>query len=345
MPSFLNDTPFLRLLRGEDVTKSLNPIQLLKNIRDVLESVTRLGPSGKVASLAHGPVTKHFFCFLVYTDLFWHDSPPNSSPRPKTLQGPRNDLADVLRAFGYVHDDPRYVLLTDFDCEYGGADIPAQNTSRAAIVSVNLPLACVTPLTAVHQLERLRNFINSLESDDKAIIYFAGHGVAEMRQPNGPSYQALLATDTEHTSSIIDDRTLQTEIFGNLKPGTALVVVLDACSSENILGLPNSSKTPKKGRFLRWRSNPEHEIILVAAAQAGQRAYSQALVDGEPMHGVLTSVLLDYIGIHQTMDIEALKVHLRDQCSQRTEREEAGRQEPVVSLSNPSIRRLVLSAS
>ncbi|KAG8907106.1 hypothetical protein FRB99_005361 [Tulasnella sp. 403] len=331
MPHLLFD---LRLGHILDLVQRLaHPTQLFEPVFGLLYD--RLNPSGKVASLSEGSPTKYFICTLTYPGLNWPGSEDS-----KTIVGPKHDLESVLRSIGFVHGDPMFVVITDFDWMYDGVSVQAQRTTRVDIE------------------QAMRDFIASLSSHDKAFILFSGHGEVVTIPRSGlqaqgraalmpalPSHdqlestQALLATDFKHSESAISSSVLRNLIVDALPPGAALVVVIDACSSGNILQLPGPNNDQGGGMFLKPR--PPNEIILIAGAEIGKRAYSEILPSG-CFGGVLTDRVLAYIGDHPNTDVNGLRTYLTEECRKLTKHEGGGPQQPVVSLSNPSIGQVAL---
>ncbi|KAG8907104.1 hypothetical protein FRB99_005359 [Tulasnella sp. 403] len=241
-----------------------------------------------------------------------------------------------------AHGDPRFVVLTDFKWTYAGTTVEPQPTTRNDI--------------------SLSHFISSLDKDDKALIYFAGHGV--LLENEMPSYQALVATNPEYKHSLIDAPALKDAIFGSLRSAAALVstvvtkIALDACCSGNIISLPTTDRATKKG----LENTVGNEIILIAAAQRDGRAFSTRIGGSETHHlrGVMTHHLLNYLRgwpflrfkelsdsnkvllEYPIAKVERLRMHLERECTAATQKDVGGPQKPVISLSHRSIKRLTL---
>jgi hypothetical protein len=163
----------------------------------------------------------------------------------------------------------------------------------------------------------LREFLDTTQDADIAVVYYAGHGI----QVGDTNYMipvdARLATETD-----VQDETVSLDrIMQSLQPAKRLrLVLLDSCRENPFVNRMRVSKRARSlGRGLA-RVEPENNTLVAYAAKGGQVAD-----DGPGEHSPFTSALLNHLAV-PGLDVRLALGRVRDEVIKNT----SNKQEPFV---------------
>ena len=134
-----------------------------------------------------------------------------------------------------------------------------------------------------HQLDWLRNVMETFNGRASAIVYYAGHGVPDER-----SHASFLLPSDGYPTNMKSAYSLDElyQILGNM-PAQSITVFLDACFSGSKRGEGMIAST--RGVALKAkRSAPKGNMVVFSAAQNDETAYPYK----EQEHGMFTYYLL-----------------------------------------------------
>ena len=163
----------------------------------------------------------------------------------------------------------------------------------------------------------LRDFGDSAEGAEWAVVFFAGHGI----EVNGTSY--LIPTDAElkRESHISDEAISLTQVQAKVDAAGKLgLVILDSCRNNPFLARMVRSNTTRSLTRGLSPVEPEGNVLVVYSAKHGTTAE-----DGTGDHSPFTEALLANIE-EPGLEINFLFRKVRDRVREKT----AKRQEPFL---------------
>jgi Caspase domain len=172
----------------------------------------------------------------------------------------------------------------------------------------------------------LREFSDSAQDADIAVMYYAGHGIQVGDMNYMIPVDARLATEND-----VQDETVSLDrIMMSMQSAKRLrLVLLDSCRENPFLNRMKVSRATRSlGRGLA-RVEPENNTLVAYAAKGGQVA-----ADGTGEHSPFTSALLKYLAV-PGLDVRLALGRVRDEVLKNT----GNKQEPFVygSLGGESI--------
>src|SRR5262245_38060368 len=214
---------------------------------------------------------------------------------------------------------------------------PARDSAAIAKMFKDVGFNSVTirqDLGVVDFKRALRDFADSAQDDDVAVVYYAGHGIQVGDMNYMIPVDARLATEIDAQDEAISlDRILMT-----LQSAKRLrLVLLDACRDNPFLSrMKVSSVTRAVTRGLA-RVEPENNSLVAYAAKNGQIAQ-----DGTGEHSPFTTALLKHLPV-AGLDVRLALGRVRDDVLQST----GNKQEPFVygSLGGDAVSLAPLTAA
>src|SRR5215831_3246086 len=236
-------------------------------------------------------------------------------------------------------DQKRVALVIGNSAYQNVASLPNPGRDAAGMAQLfkNAGFNSVTlrqDLTVVEFKRALRDFFDTTQDADVAVVYYAGHGVQVGDMNYMIPVDARLATEIDVQDEAISlDRILMT-----LQSARRLrLVLLDACRDNPFLSrMKVSSVTRAVTRGLA-RVEPENNSLVAYAAKNGQIAQ-----DGTGEHSPFTTALLKHLPV-AGLDVRLALGRVRDDVLQST----GNKQEPFVygSLGGDAVSLAPLTAA
>ena len=219
-------------------------------------------------------------------------------------------------------DQKRVALVIGNSAYQNVASLPNPGRDAAGMAQLfkNAGFNSVTlrqDLTVVEFKRALRDFFDTTQDADVAVVYYAGHGVQVGDMNYMIPVDARLATEID----VQDEAVSLDRILTTLQPAKRLrLVILDACRENpflNRMKMTYASRSVSRGLA---RIEPENNSLVAYAAKGGQIAQ-----DGGGEHSPFTAALMKHLPV-PGLDIRLALGRVRDDVYKST----ASKQEPFV---------------
>jgi tetratricopeptide (TPR) repeat protein len=218
---------------------------------------------------------------------------------------------------------PRRVALVIGNSKYTHAGLLTNPANDGRAVAGSLRRLGFTEVIEQYDMSRdkmgraLRDFGDSAEGAEWAVVFFAGHGI----EVNGTSYLIPVDAELKRESHVSDEAVSLTQVQAKVDAASKLgLVILDSCRNNPFLTrMVRSATTRSLGRGLS-PVEPEGNVLVVYSAKHGTTAE-----DGIGNHSPFTEALLAHIE-EPGLEINFLFRRVRDRVREKT----AKRQEPFL---------------
>lgn len=224
-----------------------------------------------------------------------------------------------------VHSGPRRIALVIGNSKYTHMPTLKNPANDAQDLAAALRRLNFTEVVERYDLDReamsraLRDFGDTAEGAEWAVVFFAGHGM----EMNGSAYLLPIDAELKRDTHVAEETISLTHVQTKVDPATKLgLVILDACRNNPMLArmVRTASRTRSLPAAGLSRVDPEGNVIVIYSAKHGTTAD-----DGEGRNSPFTRALLTYIE-EPGLEINFLFRNVVDSVRESTRR----RQEPFI---------------
>jgi hypothetical protein len=163
----------------------------------------------------------------------------------------------------------------------------------------------------------VRDFLNTAQNADVAVVYYAGHGI----EIGGTNYLIPMDARLSHDYDVDDEAIALDRIIWALQPVRRLrLILLDACRDNPFAAkLRSASRSPTRGGLAKLEEISA-DTLVAFAAKAGSISY-----DGDGVNSPYATALLRHLA-EPGVDVRIALGRVRDEVIAMT----GGRQEPFI---------------